>query len=364
MKSDPTIPAPPYPSDSGRTRDRPTVGFFVRIADPAQLEVLEFYRNDIESLRAFGLQVQCITRVRDLPRSTPGFYYAWWFGFGFFAVAWARLRARPCVLIGNVHTEDGRGLEGWPLHKRVLMKLALRFATATIFTSRTEIERLGPTRPSHPHVVYHAVDLDRHRPRQTPREETIVAITQLTRENLRRKLVLESLEAFAIFRRAHPRHRFVLIGQHGSGLVDVERRIDALGLRGAVDLTGRIDTNRKLEILQSATAYLQPSLCEGFGLAILEAQACGCPVVTNREPCIVEVNQSAVLYGDDPQAWAEQLSRLSDDVALWEEMRRRGLANAGRFADAGRRTALRAILTEAGFPDPVTPGAGVLQSRH
>ena len=339
-------------------RVAPTVCFFLRTADPKHIQMIEAFRNDFDTLCSFGFQVEPITRVRDLRRSLHNFYFVWWFGYGFFAVLWARLRRRPCVLIGNVHTEDGRGLEGWPLYKRILMKSALRLATATIFTSRTEMARIGRARANNPHVLYHSVDLDRHRPREVTHSPTIVAISQLTIENVRRKMVLESLDAFAMFLRDHPGHRFVLIGDHGSGLAAVERRIAELQLQDAVELPGRVTAERKLDILQGAEAYFQPSRSEGFGMAILEAEACGCPVVTSREPCIVEVNGDAVLYGDDASDWAGQLARLADDARLWQEMRARGLANAARFSNVTRREKLRAILVGAGFPDRDAFGAG------
>lgn len=326
-----------------------TVGFFVRIADPRQLDVLEFYRNDRDALRELGFEVLTITRVRRLPRVAPDFYYCWWFGFGFFAALWARLRGRVCVLIGNVHTQHGGGLDDWPLAKRLPMKWAMRLATATIFTSHAEVTRLGATKPRNPHVIYHAVNLARHQPADVQRAPLVVAITHLTRTNVARKMVLESLEAFALFRTGHPDYRMVLVGEHGDALDVVRAQIAALGIEGAVELPGRVSFERKLALLQTATVYLQPSRCEGFGLAILEAQACGCPVVTNHEPCIVEISGDAVLYGDSPSELAAQLARLADDAALWRQMRARGLANARRYSYEARRERLRKLLGSLGL---------------
>jgi len=325
-----------------------TVGFFVRIRDPTLLELLAFYRNDRQCLRDLGYRVELITRVRDLPRSTPDLYFAWWFGFGFFAALWARLRGRPCVLIGNVHTQDGRGLEGWPWLKRILIKLALRLASLTIFTCRAELDRLAGARATRPHVVYHAVDLVTHRPSDASRQPIVVCISHLTHTNVTRKMVLESLEAFALFHRSHPDYRMVVAGEHGDAVELVRHRIAALGIAGAVELPGRVSFERKIELLQSATAYLQPSRCEGFGLAILEAEACGCPVVTNREPCIVEISGNAVLYGETPAELAAQLARLADDESLWQQMRELGLANAGRFSYEARCEQLRQLMASLG----------------
>jgi glycosyltransferase involved in cell wall biosynthesis len=317
------------------------------------LELVGFYRDDIRALRELGVHVEIATRIRDLPRrrSQDG-VYAWWFGFGFFAVLWARLLGVPVLLTGTVHGPDGGGLESWPWHKRLLMKAALRLATRTLFISRADFDRLAGTPARSPAITYCAVDLQAHQPGSAPVAPFVLSISHLTPENVHRKMVLESLEAFALFRRAHPGYRFVVVGSHGGAMNQVRARAEALGIAGAVDLPGRVSFERKLELLQTATAYLQPSRCEGFGLAILEAAACGCPVVTNREPCIREINAEAALYGDSPAELAARLSELASDPALRARMRAAGLENVQRFSYERRRDALAEVLASVGMAVP------------
>jgi glycosyltransferase involved in cell wall biosynthesis len=215
-----------------------------------------------------------------------------------------------------------------------------------VFISQADYARLGTTRPHAPRVIHCAVDLESHRPSEAPRAMNIVTISSLTRQNVARKMVLESLEAFALFHVHHPQYRMHLVGLHGDALPAVRARIAALGIADAVELPGRVSFEQKLRLLQTATAYLQPSRCEGFGLAILEAEACGCPVVTNREPCIVEISGDAAVYGDSPAEMAAALARLADDPACWERMRARSLANARHFTHDARREELRELLGE------------------
>jgi len=326
----------------------PRLLFFVRLADPALLQLVGFYRDDLRALRELGFDVTTVTRLRDLPLQRTDFVYAWWFGFGFFAVLWARLVGRPSILIGAVHTGEGGNIDDWPWHKRLLMKAAMRLATRTLFISRTDCARLNGARATAPSVAYCAVDLEAHHPAAVEVQRLVVSISHLTKENVQRKMVLESIDAFAQFLRAHPGYRFVLAGAHGDGLAAVRARIAALGLAESVELPGRVSFERKLELLQTATAYLQPSRCEGFGLAILEAAACGCPVVTNPEPCIREINGDAVLYGDSEQELAAQLAALAAEPALRAEMRRRGLVNVRAFSYEARRETLREVLRSVG----------------
>jgi len=324
----------------------PRLAFYVRLSDPDLLQTVGFYRDDLRTLDELGIEVRTVTRVRDLLTLDADAIYAWWFGFGVFAMLWARVRGKPALLIGTVHSTDGRDLAAWPWHKRWLMKLALRLATRTIFISKADFARLGGAHASRPSVIHCAVDLDSHRPSHAPRESIIVTISHLTKENVARKMVLESLEAFALFHRQHPHFRMHLVGHHGDALGAIRAHIASLGIEDAVVLPGRVSFEHKLRLLQTATAYLQPSRCEGFGLAILEAEACGCPVVTNREPCIVEISADAASYGDTPAELAAALSHLADDEAEWQRMRERSLANARRFSHEARREKLRQLLAE------------------
>jgi glycosyltransferase involved in cell wall biosynthesis len=332
------------------------LAFFVRIANPALLQTVGFYRDDMRALEELGYDLKPVTRVRELLGLDADAMYAWWFGFGVFAMIWARLCGKPAILIGTAHSTDGRDLNAWPWPKRLLMRLAMRLATRTVFISEADFRRIGRAKANRPAVIHCAVDLETHRPSDAPRRPIVVAISHLTRTNVARKMVLESLEAFALFCRAHPEYRMVLVGEHGDALALVQERIAELGIQGAVELPGRVSFERKLELLQTASAYLQPSRCEGFGLAILEAEACGCPVVTNHEPCIVEISGDAVLFGDTPAELAAQLARLADDEALWRQMRERGLANAQRFSYEARREHLRELMASLGL-QPVPLGS-------
>jgi len=93
-------------------------------------------------------------------------------------------------------------------------------------------------------------------------------------------------------------------------------------------------TNEQLEALYSlATALVYPSFSEGFGWPIIEAQACGCPVVCSNIPPMPETAGDAALLHDaaDEEGFAGDLVKLSDPAqsAVWSE---RGLRNAERFS--------------------------------
>jgi glycosyltransferase involved in cell wall biosynthesis len=89
-----------------------------------------------------------------------------------------------------------------------------------------------------------------------------------------------------------------------------------------------------VELYNRAFIFAYPSLYEGFGLPVLEAMACGTPVVTSNTSSLPEVAGNAALFADprDPQSMAQQLKKLLSDRSLRETMRARGIEHARQFS--------------------------------
>jgi glycosyltransferase involved in cell wall biosynthesis len=122
------------------------------------------------------------------------------------------------------------------------------------------------------------------------------------------------LAAAARVAAAHPRVRFVLIGD-GPARADLERLAEALGLSGRVRFAGeRPDATT---LLAGLDLLLQPSLWEGFGLSALEGMAAGLPVVASRVGGLPEVIRDGVdgilvPPGDAPRLAAAMTALLMD----------------------------------------------------
>jgi glycosyltransferase involved in cell wall biosynthesis len=110
------------------------------------------------------------------------------------------------------------------------------------------------------------------------------------------------------------------------------RRADAPGVR----FVEKVSDEGLRALYADAELLLFPSLAEGFGLPVIEAQACGCRVVTTRRAPMTEAGGDAAVYLDDPRDAAACARVVADVLAEDEPARERrvraGLENAARFS--------------------------------
>ncbi len=143
------------------------------------------------------------------------------------------------------------------------------------------------------------------------------------------------LEALAALRDAHGlRPCLVLTGSPKHAHRAVLDTTARLGLAGQLRWLGHIDQSRLIALYRAAIALVFPSLHEGFGLPILEAMACGCPVACSGTTATVETAGNAALTFDpaDVSDITRALRALLSSEELRRDLARRGLARAAEFS--------------------------------
>ena len=176
-----------------------------------------------------------------------------------------------------------------------------------------------------------------------------------------RKNLARVIEAFA--RRAigpaFAELQLVLAGQKGWLYDDLFAQVERMGLAGRVLFPGYVEDADLPALLSGALAFVFPSLYEGFGIPVLEAGACGVPVITSNTSSLPEVAGDAALLVDphDVDAIAEAMNRLVTDETLRAELSRRGQANVQRFSWEKCARETLAVLVEAGGSKLETGGS-------
>ncbi len=128
-------------------------------------------------------------------------------------------------------------------------------------------------------------------------------------------------------------------------------------IRERIHLTGFVDDEYLASILSMADIVAYPALYEGFGLPVVEAMACGTPVLTSSVSSLPEAAGGAAVLADPESVedMASKLLKMATDEELRESLASRGLARVSRLswnkvAEMTLDTCLRAIETEEDSP--------------
>ena len=147
-----------------------------------------------------------------------------------------------------------------------------------------------------------------------------------------RKNILGLLESFAILAKDFP-HKLVLIGSLGWRPEEYFERVEKLGLGGRVVRLGYVP-HELLSFYSAADAFVFPTHYEGFGLPLLEAMSCGCPVVSSDNSSIEEVTAGGALRvnSHDVEGFADAVSKVLTDAELRDRLVAAGKAHAATFS--------------------------------
>jgi len=125
----------------------------------------------------------------------------------------------------------------------------------------------------------------------------------------------------------------VVAGKLGWLTEPILAKVKELGLEQRVTFTGFVADEDLPALISAATLLAMPSKYEGFGLPVLEAMACGTPVIASNTSSLPEVGGDAALYArpTDPASWAQLIDRVWGDAELQSSLREKGFKQAAKF---------------------------------
>ncbi|MHC1681563.1 MAG: glycosyltransferase family 4 protein [Clostridiaceae bacterium] len=151
-----------------------------------------------------------------------------------------------------------------------------------------------------------------------------------------RKNIPKLLEAFhgLIKKRKEYDLKLVLVGRKAWGNNIINNKIEELNLKERIVITDYVSDEDLLCLYNGAYCFIYPSLYEGFGLPILEAMACGIPVITSNNSSIPEVaGDAAILINSSSKNEIEAaISKVLHDIDLREKMIKKGYARVRNFS--------------------------------
>ena len=233
------------------------------------------------------------------------------------------------------------------LYFDVMLPLSLRRSSHVITVSQFMKDRLveeGGVPPHKVSVVHEGVDVDdlpaeyRQDGPDIP-EPYILHLSDLYRH----KNVDKLLQAFSILKASYGvSHKLAIVGMDRQRLLEPLRQLgEKLGVLDDIIFVGPVPHGATPAIYRKADVFVHPSAFESFGLPVLEAMACGTPVVASNRTAIPEVAGDAGLIVDpeDVEALADAIYKVIAERSLREQLLRRGYerVNSFKWEEAARK---------------------------
>jgi glycosyltransferase involved in cell wall biosynthesis len=257
----------------------------------------------------------------------------------------------PRLNIPTVMTVHDLIFERYPQHHkitnraflRVGMPLFVRAATHIIAVSRhtaDDLNSLYQVPAAKIEVIYEGVDAE-FQPASAAQVEAIRARYSPDRPFLLmvgtlepRKNHLLALKALAQLKAEGYPHRLVIAGGKGWLFEPIAAKVDEMGLTNDVIFSGYVPGEDLPGLYSASTCLLLPSQYEGFGLPLLEAMACGAPVVSSNASSLPELAGDAALLvsPDDEAAFLNAVRQIIDRPELAATLVERGFKQAGKFS--------------------------------
>ncbi|HLD43053.1 MAG TPA: glycosyltransferase family 1 protein [Candidatus Nanoarchaeia archaeon] len=230
------------------------------------------------------------------------------------------------------------------LEHKIGLKIILKNVHKIITVSentKEDIIRIFRISPKKIHVTYEAAEND------CKRIKNRKAISEFKRKNSitfpfilyvgtiePRKNIPALIRAFNEIRKQHPTYKLIIVGKKGWKYKCIFKLIEKLNLKNDIISTGFIPRSDLVLYYNTAELFVWPSLYEGFGLPILEAMKCGCPVLASQIPTNREIVKEipCAFNPKDPHELCRKMQELIQNNSLRNKRIKQGLKTAQEFS--------------------------------
>lgn len=226
-------------------------------------------------------------------------------------------------------------------YMRFSIRSAVRFASQVITVSentKRDVMRLYAVSEEKIAVIYEGIDRglalsdpSKENEQDIPASPYFLFIGRIEERKNIRKIV----EAFEFFKaKTHLPHQLILVGKPGYGYKQIKKQIASSRFREDIIERGYVDQDEKWQLLRQAQVFIFPSLYEGFGLPVLEAQLVGTPVITSNSSSLPEVAGSGAIFVDPlaTRRLARTMIALVGDEAKRADIIDKATQNVDRFS--------------------------------
>lgn len=162
-------------------------------------------------------------------------------------------------------------------------------------------------------------------------EKYIIAVSSI-KENKNFPIVLHS---FLLAHKEIPNLKLYIIGDlKTNSFKGMDTTISIMSKHPNIKILGRVSDSELIKYYSNANAFIFPSLYEGFGIPVLEAQACGCPVISANSSSLPEVLKGSALICDPTSEidFSHHIISIIQSPQLSETLIKKGYNNLKRFS--------------------------------
>ena len=298
----------------------------------------EYYQVDYEALNQLFTQVVVCTSIWQVIKNLrgTGLIYCWWWHQSAPVVLLAKLLGITTHVTGAIHMFDLSGAPDYYTKGflfRLSAKISLALADRNLFISYDQCHQMtSHISVNNPTVVRSSLTKDSFLGREEilkqravyrgNRRYRFLSVVWHTHDQYKRKGVFETLMALSILKeRTEFDFEWVVVGGFGDGVEKLRERVKALNLEDHVSIYLDISQEEKREWYFKSDLYIQPSWCEGFGNAVLEAMSNGLPALVSRYTAQPEVvgNTGFITLEMTPEGICQKLEEFME---LTEQERR------------------------------------------